>query len=198
MKFKVERLQRKTDNFRYTGVLAKINSGKIKDSDLIRSIISIARVAEEAMGGTSGALYSYEFLSLNRHVSSSPHILCRIFFSALAQGLQASASKSGNVTPQIWGQALHFALTKLYTYTRARPPSRTLVDPLSAFVETFLRSGYDFSMANKAAGDAAMATKDLEAKAGRSAYVEGNRLKEEQIPDPGAWGVKIIIENLII
>jgi len=161
------------------GVLAKIDSGEIKDSDLIHSIITIAQVAEEAMGGTSGALYS-------------------IFFSALAQGLQASASKSGNVTLQAWGHALNSALAKLYTYTRARPPSRTLVDPLSAFVETFLSSGYKFSAAKKSAGDAAVATKDLEAKAGRSAYVEGDRLKKEQVPDPGAWGVKTILENLVV
>lgn len=116
----------------------------------------------------------------------------------MAQGLQASASKSGNVTPEVWGHALNFALVKLYTYTRARRPSRTLVDPLSTFIETFLASGYDFSKANKAAGDAAVATKDFEAKAGRSAYVEGDRLKKEQVPDPGAWGVKTILENLFV
>ena len=116
----------------------------------------------------------------------------------MAQGLQVNASKSGDVTSQAWGQALNSALTKLYTYTRARPPSRTLVDPLCAFVETFLSSGYNFSTANKAAGDAAVATKDLEAKAGRSAYVEGNRLRNEHIPDPGAWGVKTILENLVV
>ena len=44
-------------------MLAKVDSGEIKDSDLIYSIITIAEVAKEAMGGTSGALYSYEFLS---------------------------------------------------------------------------------------------------------------------------------------
>lgn len=132
------------------------------------------------------------------YFTKSPYILFRIFFSALAQGLQASALKSDNLTSQVWGEALNFALTKLYTYTRARPPSRTLVDPLSAFVETFLSSGYNFSTANKAAGDAAMATKDLEAKAGRSAYVEGDRLKNEQVPDPGAWGVKTILESLVV
>jgi len=36
----------------------------------------------------------------------------------------------------------------------------------------------------------------LEAKAGRSAYIEGDKLKREQIPDPGAWGIKIILENI--
>ena len=179
-------------------MLAKVDSGEIKDSDLIYSIITIAQVAKEAMGGTSGALYSYEFLFEETHFFKSPHILFRIFFSALAQGIQASALKSGIVTPQVWGQALNSALTKLYTYTRARPPSRTLVDPLSAFVETFLSSGYKFSTASKAAGDAAMATKDLEAKVGRSAYVEGDRLRNEQVPDPGAWGVKTILESLVV
>ena len=136
--------------------------------------------------------------SLNRHIPKSPHTLFRIFFSALAQGLQASASESGSVTPQVWGQALNSALTKLYAYTRARPPSRTLVDPLSAFIETFFNSGYNFSLANKSAGEAAVATKDLEAKAGRSVYIEGDRLQKEQVPDPGAWGVKTIFENLVI
>jgi dihydroxyacetone kinase len=44
-------------------VLAKVDSGEVNDSDLIYSIITIAQVAKEAMGGTSGALYSYEFIS---------------------------------------------------------------------------------------------------------------------------------------
>ena len=45
-------------------MLAKVDSGEVNDSDLIYSIITIAQVAKEAMGGTSGALYSYEFFSL--------------------------------------------------------------------------------------------------------------------------------------
>ena len=49
----------------------------------------------------------------------------------------------------------------------------------------------------QAAADAALKTRDLEAKAGRSAYVEGNRLKEERVPDPGAWGVKVLLESLL-
>ena len=40
------------------GVLAKIDSGDISGNDLVTSILSISKVAEEAMGGTSGALYS--------------------------------------------------------------------------------------------------------------------------------------------
>ncbi|KAF9460518.1 Dak1 domain-containing protein [Collybia nuda] len=162
-------------------VLAKIREGNIKGTDLVGSIITISQVAEEVMGGTSGALYS-------------------IFFSALAQGLQTQISDAETtVTPQIWGLALTSALTKLYTYTRARPPSRTLVDPLAAFVETFTKNpASNFATAVHGAVAAAEGTKNIEAKAGRSAYVEGDRLKEQQVADPGAWGVKVILERLLV
>ena len=102
------------------------------------------------------------------------------------------------LTPALWSAALSSALAKLYTYTRARPPSRTLVDPLAAFVEALEGSkGEDFAGAARAAADAALGTRDLEAKAGRSAYVEGDRLREERVPDPGAWGVKVVLESFL-
>ncbi|KAL0065157.1 hypothetical protein AAF712_007827 [Marasmius tenuissimus] len=162
------------DNIAGDGVLNKIKDGSVDGSDVTGSVIAVSQVAEEDMGGTSGALYS-------------------IFFSALAQGLSA-ASSSGTATPQVWSDALRAALDKLYTYTRARPPSRTLVDPLAAFVETFSPSS--LAQAVEAAASAANKTQDIEAKAGRSVYVEGDRLKEQKVPDPGAWGVKTILENL--
>jgi len=161
-----------------SAVLKEIDTGKISGDDIVGSIITVSRVAEEQMGGTSGALYS-------------------IFFSGLAQGLQQNPSSSGIVTAEQWVASVSAALTKLYTYTRARPPSRTLVDPLDAFVSALTKDGnVDFQGAVKAAADAALNTRDLEAKAGRSAYVEGDRLKTERIPDPGAWGVKAILEAL--
>jgi len=39
--------------------LAEIDSGGINPADVVSSIIAISHVAENAMGGTSGALYSY-------------------------------------------------------------------------------------------------------------------------------------------
>lgn len=122
-------------------------------------------------------------------------IAYRIFFSALAQALQSSNTTT--ISAQLWSTSLTAALQRLYTYTRARPPSRTLVDPLQAFIETFAKAPDDLAAAVKAAGDAALNTRDLVAKAGRSAYVEGDRLKEERVPDPGAWGVKAIVEGLL-
>ncbi|KAI0788772.1 dihydroxyacetone kinase [Abortiporus biennis] len=160
-------------------VLKEVESGRISGDDVVGSAISVSRVAEEQMGGTSGALYS-------------------IFFSGLAQGLQLNKPSNSNiVTPLLWSKSVQSALTKLYTYTRARPPSRTLVDPLDAFVTSSSSSQGgepDFEAAIKAASEAALNTRDLEAKAGRSAYVEGDRLRNERIPDPGAWGVKTILQ----
>jgi dihydroxyacetone kinase len=110
-----------------------------------------------------------------------------IFFSSLAQALQAHPpSPNAVATSALWSLALRTALNNLYTYTRARPPSRTLIDPLSAFVDEGLG----------AASDAAERTRDLEPTVGRSAYVDKTRLMAEKLPDPGAWGVKVVLEAL--
>ncbi|KAL4063120.1 Dak1 domain-containing protein [Scleroderma citrinum] len=156
-----------------TGVLKALEEGNITGEDVIGSMIVVSKVAEEAMGGTSGALYS-------------------IFFSALAQALTQTSSPLATLV--VWSTALQCALDRLYTYTRARPPSRTLVDPLVAFIEVLPS---DPLLAALAAKEAAEKTRDLEAKAGRSAYVEGGRLKAERIPDPGAWGIRVVVDALV-
>ncbi|KAG2366864.1 hypothetical protein BDR07DRAFT_1373204 [Suillus spraguei] len=156
----------------HTAVLEALSKNSISGNDVLGSVITISRIAEDAMGGTSGALYS-------------------IFFSALAQALAKSSSSTA--TQEVWCTALEAALGRLYTYTRARPPSRTLVDPLAAFISA-LSSG--LAAAVKAAGEAAEGTKDIDAKAGRSAYVDSTKLKAEHVADPGAWGVKVVVEAL--
>lgn len=184
----------------YIAVLADIESGKINGKDVIGSALAIARTTEEQMGGTSGALYSFVPFSINQRHLHLLNSIVRIFFSSLAQGLVSEASVKSepqptDLTHTVWTSALQHALARLYTYTRARPPSRTLVDPLAAFVQKLASS--DFPTAVAAAAEAAEATRNLEAKAGRSAYVEGDILKREKIPDPGAWGVKVILEALL-
>ncbi|KAJ3538802.1 hypothetical protein NMY22_g5013 [Coprinellus aureogranulatus] len=160
-------------------VLDAIEQGKIRGDDVVSSLIAVAQVAEEAMGGTSGALYS-------------------IFFSALAQGFQSQPIPPGSVASGAqWVQSLSSALDKLYSYTRARRPSRTLIDPLSAFIEAMQNSGDEgWAKAVAAAAQAAEETRDLAAKAGRSAYVASDYLQKERVADPGAWGVKTILEAL--
>lgn len=81
-----------------------------------------------------------------------------------------------------------------YIDTRARPPSRTLVDPLEAFVEALPGSG--LSKAADQAHAAADKTKELVAKAGRGAYVNQEDLKKREVPDPGAWGIWRLVDGL--
>lgn len=172
-----------------TAVLQAIKEDRVSGEDVVSSLIAISQVAEEQMGGTSGALFSWVifFHPAYNKIIEYPS---RIFFSALAQGLHSSSA--GIVD---WSGALDFSLNRLYTYTRARRPSRTLVDPLSIFVESFV-SKKNLAEAVDVAAVAAEQTKDVEAKAGRSAYVESESLKGK-VADPGAWGVKLILEALI-
>jgi dihydroxyacetone kinase len=128
------------------------------------------------MGGTSGALYS-------------------IFLNKLVSGLRELNSNTLDSTG--WSKALKSALDGLYQYTRARPPSRTLVDPLDAFVNAFIQNPQNFAAAADAARDAAEATKQLKASAGRAAYVDQQELDAANVPDPGAWGVWKILEGMV-
>ncbi|KAJ3711247.1 Dak1 domain-containing protein [Lentinula guzmanii] len=154
------------------GVLALLLSNEISGNNLSDVFVAIAGVAEDKMGGTSGGLYS-------------------IFFSALAQGLQLSSS----TMIVDWPYALHHALTKLYTYTRARPPSRTLVDPLDAFVNSLHTEKTDSMSALKKAQEAARATRGMQAKAGRAVYGGGEGGEGEM--DPGAWGVVVLLNAIV-
>jgi len=155
-------------------ILRGVEQGQIKGDDVIGSVANIARIVGDSMDGTGGALYS-------------------IFFSALAQGLHDSTGATSSLTPGAWSEALRTAYAKLLTYTRARPPSRTLVDPLAAFVQE-LGQGKDLKTAVDKAAEAAENTKNLEAGAGRAAYVEREKVKG--IVDPGAQGVRVILEAL--
>jgi hypothetical protein len=139
-----------------------------------------------------------------------------IFFSALATALYKSPSPKADSSVMVkalevclflwYGMPaqhtadqltdIQQALNALYTYTRARPPSRTLVDPLAAFVTTLSLDPSDTAGAVTAAREAAEATSLLDAKVGRAAYVNREDLREHQVPDAGAWGVNTLIEGV--
>ncbi|WVQ71012.1 dihydroxyacetone kinase [Cryptococcus sp. DSM 104548] len=158
------------------GVLKAIEQGKLKGQNVIDDVRVIAEVVEEDMGGTSGALYS-------------------IFFAGLGKGLRDQAVAGAKATSsEVWSKAAADALTTLYKYTRARPPSRTLVDPLEAFIASLASKGL-LSAAEDALA-AADKTKELVAKAGRGAYVNQEDLKKREVPDPGAWGIWRIVDGI--
>ncbi|KAH8927700.1 Dak1-domain-containing protein [Atractiella rhizophila] len=160
-------------------MLQKVSDESISSTDLIAACLTISDVVETKMGGTSGGLYS-------------------IFFNGLAKGLRTAKEEKGatEANQEVWARGLDLALNTLYGYTRARPPSRTLIDPLTAFIITLSSGTTDFSGAVKAATEAADATSTLEAKAGRAAYVEQDTVKESNVPDAGATGVKVILQAI--
>ncbi|KAJ9115161.1 hypothetical protein QFC24_007072 [Naganishia onofrii] len=156
--------------------LADDTDNGLDSTDVINSVLALAQAMERKMDGTSGALYS-------------------IWTNALAAGFATSTETSA--TPAAWSAALGHALTTLYKYTSARAPSRTLIDPLAAFTESFTSSrGQDLAGAVEAAVKAAEHTRTIEAKAGRAAYVGQDALREANVPDPGAWGVVKILEGI--
>ena len=70
------------------------------------------------------------------------------------------------------------------------------MDPLDAFIDTFVKSQGEYAASVRAAVEAVEATRYLAANIGRTAYIAKDVLETERVPDPGAWGVKVILENL--
>lgn len=129
--------------------------------------LSLARIVEDSMGGSSGALYS-------------------LFLTSASQCLQSS------VTPNDWVKALLNGNSTAMRYGRAEPGDRTMIDSLVAAGTTLSEKISSCTPVQaleasvKAAESAAQATASMKAKAGRASYVSAERLKS---PDPGAVSV---------
>jgi hypothetical protein len=121
---------------------------------------------EVNMGGTSGALYC-------------------IFLSALAQQL---------ATAENFPEALKAALDQLLKYTRARLGDRTVLDCLIPFADT-LAATVDARKALEDAAKGVESTKKLEAKMGRSSYLD--EAATRGVPDPGAYGLLKLLEGMV-
>lgn len=158
------------------GVLSAISQGRIQGTNLVDDLLQISEVVNRVMGGTSGGLYS-------------------IYFNALAVGVVKHKSTS-TIDPQTWAKALDYALDTLYKYTKARSPSRTLIDPLSAFVLTFSLTPSEFDKAVQAAKESAENTVFLDAQAGRASYVDRQKIQDSRVPDAGAWGIWKLLEAI--
>ncbi|XP_062614751.1 triokinase/FMN cyclase-like [Saccostrea cucullata] len=129
--------------------------------------LSLAKIVENSMGGSSGALYS-------------------LFLTSASLCLQSS------VTPKDWVSALTNGNSTIMKYGGAEPGDRTMVDSLVAagttLSEKILLSTpvQALEAAVLAAEKAAQDTAQMKAKAGRASYVSAERLKS---PDPGAVSV---------
>jgi dihydroxyacetone kinase len=141
----------------------------ISDADLSKlpsSLSDLVDNLEVNVGGTSGALYC-------------------IFLSSLAQHLWDAPSLP---------DALKGSLDDLLKYTRARLGDRTCLDCLIPFVETLRETG-DSTKALAEAEKGVETTKKLEAKLGRSSYLDETATRG--VPDPGAYGLLKILEGMV-
>ncbi|PFH48254.1 hypothetical protein AMATHDRAFT_65896 [Amanita thiersii Skay4041] len=111
--------------------------------------------------------------------------LFAIFLTALSTSLRASAS---------WSTSLNDARHVLSLYTPAKPGDRTIMDALYPFC-TALADGKDILTAATAAQQGAENTKTMKPRLGRATYVIEHQA--ELPPDPGAWGVAIILNGLV-
>lgn len=180
-------------------------------------MVACSEVVEREMGGTSGGLYAIALSGLSKGLVEAAKDKGSEVATAevWARGLEVRFRRffPNQTTARCvrkWSPFRHrasliesdavrnaqLALNTLYRYTRARPPSRTLVDPLSSFILTFASDPSRLSHAIKAAQEAAEATRDLDAKAGRAAYVDQDKIREASVPDAGAWGVWKLLEGM--
>ncbi|XP_061162584.1 triokinase/FMN cyclase-like [Saccostrea echinata] len=131
--------------------------------------LSLARIVENSMGGSSGALYS-------------------LFFTSASHSLQNNVSMTG------WKEALSNGTSTIMRYGGAQPGDRTMVDALFAADSALKTSGSLSSPVKiletivQATESAALATASMKAQAGRASYVSAERLKN---PDPGAVAVTV-------
>ncbi|KAI9714634.1 MAG: hypothetical protein M1812_006299 [Candelaria pacifica] len=142
----------------------------IADVDLAKLPQSLSALIDELetnMGGTSGALYC-------------------IFLSALAQSLWDASS---------FADALVIAQDQLLKYTSARLGDRTMMDCLIPFVTT-LKGVRNEHEALEEAKKGVEGTKNLEAKLGRSTYLDESAT--QGVPDPGAYGLLKLLEGLTL
>lgn len=122
------------------------------------------------MGGTSGILYD---------------IFCKAAYA------QLKLHKQSDIAPLQWADAFDGAISAIMLYGGAAAGYRTMLDaliPASTVLRERLTSGDDpldaFVISSDAAIAGAESTKQMEAQAGRSTYVNADILTS--VPDPGA------------
>ena len=164
------------------GAEATLNSlSSFSSTDIMEFFAMVCPTIEKSMDGTSGALYA-------------------IFLNSLASNLRNYDSSSKlhfsskqPVTAKTWALVLKASLKDLEVYTPAQPGDRTLMDALVPFINT-LSETENVKKAADAATIGAEKTKGMKASLGRSVYVGGTGF--EEVPDPGAYGLSILLRGI--
>lgn len=142
-----------------------------------------------AMGGTSGAIYSLLFTSLH---------------SSLLKLNQVNANDIDNMKPSevasFWSSSLADAIDVVTKYSWAVPGDRTMLDTLYSIREALSKVNSNHttkeivSTVVKAAVDGSEATSKLPCRAGRASYVNCGSVVNS--PDPGAVSVAIWVKAM--
>eukprot|EP00808_Paulinella_micropora_P001639 g37528.t1 len=158
-------------------VLGLLSSDALACNDPILLTQQLAKLCSQAMGGTSGALYT-------------------IFFSAMHAQLRRSGKAADALTGQDIAAAVQAGVSALSRYGGAAPGHRTMLDSMVPFADSLSATAKQgplteqaLSAAVQAAEKGAAATQGMEAVAGRSNYVPRDTLRAH--PDPGAVAAAI-------
>nr|XP_053642716.1 triokinase/FMN cyclase-like [Cherax quadricarinatus] len=142
-----------------------------------RQVLNVlGEVSADAMGGTSGGLYS-------------------IMFTAIAASLSSTASSSR----KMWAAALRAGCQAISKYGGATQGDRTMLDALVPAVEALEAGSDDDDLRSllkamaAAADDGAKMTANIKARAGRATYVRVENVKRE---DAGARSVVHILQAM--
>ncbi|PYI32743.1 dihydroxyacetone kinase [Aspergillus indologenus CBS 114.80] len=149
------------------------------DGDVVGTVEAIAKVVEDNMDGTSGALYA-------------------IFLNAVGASLRNGAvglQKERLVGAADWSEACVAGLDTLQRATPARVGDRTLMDALEPFIRA-LQAGESTDTALIAAQAGRDRTQGMRASLGRAVYVPEQGWSE--VPDPGAAGLVVLLKGLLL
>ncbi|XP_014236373.1 triokinase/FMN cyclase-like [Trichogramma pretiosum] len=140
-------------------------------------LTEIASIAENRMGGTSGALYG-------------------LMFTTASASIKKQILKNNNWL-QIWMEAWSAGIEGIKNYSAARLGDKTMIDVLEPTLQD-LKSNFAndavLSIVAKAAEKHAEATKYLIPRAGRASYVK--QLKYLKDMDAGAFGASVWIKAI--
>ncbi|XP_006622563.2 uncharacterized protein LOC102670723 [Apis dorsata] len=146
------------------------NLDKLQFSYPASAFLELAHIAEEEMGGASGALYC-------------------LFFTTISTQLISPINKKWT---EIWARAFRTALNSLTQYGKAMPGDRSMIDPLNALCDTLdkmvdkpLRDICD--ALRTSTWQACEATKHMKPMVGRASYVK--QAKYLKNVDAGAFAV---------
>uniref|UniRef100_A0A7N6A5E3 Triokinase/FMN cyclase n=1 Tax=Anabas testudineus TaxID=64144 RepID=A0A7N6A5E3_ANATE len=138
----------------------------------------LARLVQEKMGGSSGALYSLFLTAAAGHVTET----------------QSNAAA--------WASAVHAGTQAMRRYGGADPGDRTMLDALCPAVDELMKlttsqPGGHMAILQAAVQKATLGaeeTRNLTAKAGRASYIAAERIT---LPDPGAVAVAAILRAVV-